>query len=155
MDVASILAVLFDLDGTLVTATRLRRGRIDSDVVDAVRAIATRYRVGVVSDGGAERQRDKLRATGLAPLMSTVVISGEHRAQKPSRRIFAIALAALRCAPDRVLFVGDDLRRDIAGASHAGMRACWVTNGRSSPTGGPRPDIEVDSVVALREVLRC
>ena len=148
---ADLAAVLFDLDGTLVG----RNVEDGAGPAEAVKAIAQRYRVGIVSDGGSDSQRTKLALTGLTEVMSVVVISGEVRAQKPSRKIFEHAVRKLGCPARALLFVGDDLRRDVDGARGAGLMTCWVAKGRSLPPGRTPPDVVVANIVELREVLAC
>ena len=48
---------------------------------------------------------------------------------KPDPAIYQPVLAQLELPKDRVLAVGDSLRTDIAGATSAGLAACWVLDG--------------------------
>ena len=157
---APIVAVLFDLDGTLVDRGRGdRRGPptacANGPVASAVLAVSRLCRLGIVSDGSAARQRAKLAASGLAALMSVVVISAEVGAQKPAAKIFQHALAELGSPAGQTLFVGDDLPRDIHGARAAGLKTCWVSHGRPLPPTEPAPDLIVETVADLPEALRC
>lgn len=47
---------------------------------------------------------------------------------KPHVRIFETALHQLQARPEEVVFIGDSLRADIAGAQAAGMKAIWRTS---------------------------
>lgn len=47
---------------------------------------------------------------------------------KPHSKIFEFALAQLQLQPQEVVFVGDNLKADIAGAQSAGMKAIWRKN---------------------------
>jgi HAD superfamily hydrolase (TIGR01459 family) len=63
---------------------------------------------------------------------------------KPDPAIYEPALARLGVPNDRVLAVGDSLRTDIAGATSAGLAACWVLDGLHGeglrhPDGGYHP----------------
>ena len=91
--------------------------RADPRVVSAVEAIGARYRVAIVSNGGALTQREKIARLGLGRRVGAVFISEEVGAEKPDPRIFRRALAWTECAADEVLFVGDDPERDIEGAA--------------------------------------
>jgi putative hydrolase of the HAD superfamily len=84
-----------------------------------------RFRVAVVSNfyGNLETV---CRETGLAPHVDAAIDSAVVRAEKPDRRIFDAALAALGVPPRRAVFVGDSLPRDMAGARAIGMRHVWV-----------------------------
>ena len=137
----------------------LRRGVLDGVSEDAsvtacVRRIARSHRTVVVSNGGAG-QRRKLAAAGLSDAFEHVVVSGEVRARKPSPAIFERATALLGVEPSSILHVGDDPEADIAGAAGAGLSTCWVARGREFPAGLPRPELVVQHVSELPEVLSC
>lgn len=95
-------------------------------ILAMVKRLATRCRLGLVTNGGSESQREKLRRAGLSELFSVVCISGESGFPKPAPQMFRSALAALDCSPSDAMFVGDSLNCDIQGAAAIGMRTCWV-----------------------------
>ncbi|MDM7888580.1 HAD family hydrolase [Curtobacterium sp. RHCJP20] len=82
--------------------------------------------VGVLTDGTEEQQRDKLAVTGLGDLVDVVCTSERIGVAKPDRRAFEQVAAELGVPVTACLFVGDDPRRDVAGARAAGMRAVLV-----------------------------
>jgi HAD superfamily hydrolase (TIGR01459 family) len=73
------------------------------------------------------------------------VLGGDVRSLgKPDPAIYEPALARLGVPKERVLAVGDSLRTDIAGATSAGLAACWVLDGLHGeglrrPDGGYHP----------------
>jgi len=83
-------------------------------------------RTGVVSNFDHRLPR-VLDALGLAPLLDVVVLPAEAGAAKPDPRIFALALEHLGARAAAAVYVGDDARDDIAGATAAGLRAIDVT----------------------------
>jgi putative hydrolase of the HAD superfamily len=58
---------------------------------------------------------------GLSPLRHRI-ISSEVGWLKPSPRFFEAVIRAADCAPDRIVFVGDNRINDFTGANAAGMR---------------------------------
>jgi len=64
-----------------------------------------------------------LAAAGLLEFFPVRVYSCETRFRKPHRRIFELALSALKTDPRDALFVGDRVKTDIRGAVRAGMCA--------------------------------
>jgi putative hydrolase of the HAD superfamily len=74
-----------------------------------------------------------LGGLGLGGLLDAVVTSAEAGARKPERRIFEVALEALRCRPERAIFVGDSLDIDIAGGRAAGIRSVLIDRAASAP----------------------
>ena len=92
----------------------------------AVRAIAERYPIAIVSDTGfaSGRAQDRLlERDGLLSLFTARVYSMEVGHAKPRREPFAAALRALGVRPDEAIHVGDIERTDVQGALAAGMRA--------------------------------
>jgi putative hydrolase of the HAD superfamily len=59
----------------------------------------------------------------LAPARSRCVISSLVGWRKPAPGFFAALTTAAGCAPAEILYVGDDPRNDVQGATAAGLRA--------------------------------
>jgi len=111
------------------------------------------YRLGVVSNGVAAHQRDKLEGASLAAAFDGMVFSGDLGVGKPDPRIFTAALDALGVLPAEAAMVGNSLRRDIAGAKGAGLRAIWVNRSGLARDGAIVPDAEITSLVEIRDAL--
>ena len=116
---------------------RLGLSRRTVAVLTAMRAD---WRIGVVTNGRADIQARKVAALGLAPLVDTIVLAAEHGtgAGKPEAAPFLAACLALGVPPARTVFVGDDLRCDIAGAGAVGMKTIWLPTtlvARPGPAG--------------------
>ena len=54
-----------------------------------------------------------------------LLISGQFGYRKPDERLFKAALTAMCMEPSEVLFVGNDMYRDIHGAQRSGSRRCF------------------------------
>jgi HAD superfamily hydrolase (TIGR01549 family) len=82
--------------------------------------------LGVVSNfyGNVGQILDEV---GLAPVLTTVIDSNRVGVSKPDPAIFALAVHALGCRPDEVLYVGDSFEKDVIGAHGAGLRTAWLT----------------------------
>jgi len=117
---------------------------------ETVRLLAERFAVGVITNGLPDLQHEKLRGLGLDGSFACVLVSGEGDVWKPMPEIFRLGAARLAKEPAACLYVGDDYRMDVAGASAAGMRACWFNAGRRpAPETPSRADCEV---AALAEI---
>ncbi|MFB6193703.1 MAG: HAD family hydrolase [Halobaculum sp.] len=90
------------------------------------------YRVGVLTNGVDEWQREKLAYHGLDEVVDAVVVSEEAGAHKPDREVFG--LAADRLAADERWMVGDDREADVEGARAAGWNAIHVAGPQEVPT---------------------
>ncbi|MFJ2572863.1 HAD family hydrolase [Streptomyces halstedii] len=122
------------------------------DGLEELRAVG--WRVGVATNGAADIQRAKLRATGISECVDGVFVSEEADARKPHTRHFA--LAAARCGTvlrDGGWMVGDNPVNDIGGGRSAGLSTIWIDNGRSWPPDVPGPDHVVPHARAAIDLL--
>ena len=101
--------------------------------LDAYRAVAARYPVGVLTNGFTEQQRAKLaRLPEVEALAAFAVVSEEVGVMKPDARLFAHVLDVARqstgldLAPADVLYVGDSFHSDVEGGIGAGWRVAWI-----------------------------
>ncbi|HEY3346886.1 MAG TPA: HAD family hydrolase [Nitrospirota bacterium] len=99
------------------------------------------FKIGVFSDYPAE---DKLAALGLEYTLFDVVADStmpEIDALKPNPRGFIYSADKMGLAPSEVLYVGDRVDVDIAGAAGAGMKGALVTWSTMRPFWKPKGDI--------------
>lgn len=123
---------------------------------DARRVLAALERAGIpygIVTNGRARKRHTLRLLGLERRAACVVVSGEHGCRKPDSALFQRAADALGAPPERILFVGDDPRRDVRGARAAGMRAAWLRRQRIWPWSRPSADAADAALASLGDVL--
>ncbi len=124
------------------------------DVRPALEALAAHYRLGLVTNGLACLQREKLAASGLGGYFQSVTVAGDVGVRKPDPAVFRQALASLGAEAAETAMVGNSLRSDIGGARAAGLRAVWA-NRQCEPLGdAPPPDAEIESLDALPQTLR-
>jgi FMN phosphatase YigB (HAD superfamily) len=82
------------------------------------------------------------------------VIADRIEVMKPRPDAFRTAIALLGLLPSEVLYVGDSLTVDVAGAAAAGLRTCWFDrDGREAPSGALRPDLIVRRLLELPALL--
>lgn len=120
-------------------------------------------RLGLVSNTGRTpgyALRTVLERSGLAPF-DALVFSNEHGQCKPEPSIFEELRAGLGVAPEKTLFVGDNLYADVFGAQRAGMRGVhFVPPVRGAAVAPPFehgltivPDATIQSLDELPEVV--
>ena len=97
----------------------------------AVRSLAERVPLAIVTDGHPPGQRGKLAAIGLERYFSAVVCSDEmgREARKPNPAGMLLALEMLGRPAEEVAVIGDRPDKDIAAALAAGVRAVRVQTG--------------------------
>ncbi|WP_344344408.1 HAD family hydrolase, partial [Kitasatospora putterlickiae] len=116
--------------------------------IDALRAArAAGWTLGIVSNGNTGPQLEKIRRTGLGPMVDGWVISEEADCVKPDPLIFEIA--AQRCGirptgdwATHTWMIGDHAPADIAGAELAGLRSVWLHHGRPWAEPAYRPTLK-------------
>jgi putative hydrolase of the HAD superfamily len=120
-------------------------------------------RTGIVSDGNAYVQSRKLAGLhGLADAFDVVVLTDLLGSgfSKPSPVPFRVACRLLDVEPSATIYVGNDPRKDFAGARAAGLRT--IRFGSVPDEGGGTPvvagpvddaDVAVDTFAALEPVL--
>lgn len=115
--------------------------------------LSRRYRLGIVSNFYGNLMT-VCRESGLGPYLTVVVDSARVGCTKPDPRIFLLALAELGAEPAQAVFVGDSLRRDMAGARAVGMAHIWLTT-EPAPREGPccPNDPIIHTLEGLREIL--
>lgn len=97
-----------------------------TDCLEALRSIEPRPRLGVLTNGDSNQQRDKLARFGLIDLLDGVFVSSEIGFAKPDPRSFLTACDALGVPPGETLFVGDSLEVDALAAIEAGLVGVWL-----------------------------
>lgn len=108
---------------------------------------------GLVTNGPAERQADKVAALGLDTDLDTVVYAGDLPRRKPHAAPFEQALSDLDVPPERALYVGDSLAYDVAGAHTAGLPVAWCRHDADESPDPYRPDHVLDSLADLPGLL--
>jgi HAD superfamily hydrolase (TIGR01509 family) len=106
-------------------AYRSGRPALLSGARAAVRMLARRFVLGLVTAGSRGRVRQQLREFGLGDLFSARVFSEDSQRKKPHPAPLQIALKLLRAKPQECVYVGD-APEDIEMARHAGVRAIGV-----------------------------
>jgi len=107
--------------------------------------------LGLVTNGDATQQRDKIERYGLAGFFSAILIEGEFGTGKPDVTVYRHVLRALDAEPDEAWMAGDHLEFDVEAPQRLGLRGAWVDRqGRGLPAGSPvRPDRIVRSLTEL------
>jgi putative hydrolase of the HAD superfamily len=82
-------------------------------------------KVGVITNGGTERQQRKLESLGISSWFDVILISETEGVRKPDTEIFRRALDRCGVQACEAIFVGDHPDTDIGGALQAGLRAVW------------------------------
>lgn len=87
------------------------------------------YRLGIITDGDAERQKRKIKLLGIGGFFDEVIFTKEFGTSKPSSAPFREMADRLKADPRRSFYVGDNPLIDFQGAKEAGMRTFRLLQG--------------------------
>lgn len=111
--------------------------RLYTDTFDCLSRLRARFRVGILTNGAALMQRQKIQTRGLGTRVDLIVISEEIGYAKPAPESFKIACDRLGIVPGHVLYIGDDPRIDIDGATNAGLHTALLVRNTSPGEAAP------------------
>lgn len=110
-------------------------------------------RIGLITNGPADVQRDKIVLLDLARHVDFTLISGEFGIAKPDPAIFAEGLRLGRATVEETVFIGDSPEYDVLGARAFGLRAIWMNRPGHIWAAAPPPPPEVRSIADVRVLL--
>lgn len=141
-------ALAVELGETFPTHRR-KRHIVYDDARAALEHLGRSYRLGLLTNGASDLQREKIEGAGLARYFDDIVISGDVGVGKPSSRIYEIMLSRLKVTPQQAVMIGNSLRSDVAGARKVGMKTIWVNRTGDARIDGIAPDLEVSDLAEL------
>lgn len=93
---------------------------LDEDLAEVTYALAKRYRLGILSNLGAEWGEILEERFAFSERFEPRIISGEVQCQKPEPEIFGILIKASGVGGEHIAFI-DDRRENLEVAKHFGM----------------------------------
>ncbi|HMA20176.1 MAG TPA: HAD family hydrolase [Gemmatimonadaceae bacterium] len=156
IDVEAIWSTLLAQEGIDAAPTRRRLARVLAqfyrgisrkrlqlypDVKRTLDELRAAYRLALVSDAQPCFALPEIRAVGLAGYFKPIVISARYGFRKPDPRLFEKALAMMKLTPAEVIYVGNDMYRDIHGAQRLGIRSIFIDSNQGERShADTRPD---------------
>lgn len=138
---------------------RNRSLRLFPEVPELLEQLHGRLKLGMITNGPADVQRQEVVTLGLERFFDPVLIEGEMGRGKPHPQVFEHARSVVGCDPHELLFVGNSYRHDIAPVIEHGWRTFWVrrpsdvapsaAGPEEAPDGAPMPDFVADSLELL------
>ena len=126
-----------------------------ADTVNALRALKTRYRLGIISN--IDESLFAHTAKLLEVPFDWVVTAESVGSYKPSQRNFEVALKRMGLGREKVLHAAQSRRHDIAAVKPMGWATVWVNRYGLEPdpagSGSAQPDLEVPDLRTLVELL--
>jgi len=119
---------------------------------EVYQVVASRYEVGIITNGFAETQQLKIERFGFGETARHIVISEHVGVMKPHPKIFDYATELAGCDRSDILYIGDSVNSDIVGGRQAGWKVGWFTR-HASHNGEVSADIIFDDFDKLRKRL--
>ena len=124
-------------------------------VEETIRRLHQKYHLAIISDGQTAYAVPELNAVGLSGYFDPIIISGDFGYRKPDERLFTTALTAMKMKPSEVLFVGNDMFRDVYGAQKLGMKTVFFkSNQGTQEKEGVKPNYIIYSFPELLNAIR-
>jgi len=124
------------------------------EVKNVLEELQPRFKLAAVSDAQSAWALPEMRAVGIDAYFDPIIVSGDFGFRKPDKRIFEAALRGLNLPPENVLFVGNDMYRDVYGAQQFGLKTLYFSSNQGRKTAeGVEPDYIIYQFVELRKAI--
>jgi len=111
-------------------------------------------KIGIVSDAPVKQAWLRLAELRMIDFFDFVIAREKGGKFKPHPIPFKKALAKLKVKPGEILFVGDNPKRDIAGAKGMGMKTALAGYGQVIKEKSVKPDFELNSIRDLMQIIK-
>ena len=116
----------------LYRAISRKRLQLYPDVKKVLDELRPNYRMALISDAQPCYALPEMKAVGLDGYFDPVIISAYYGFRKPDARLIKKALDAMKLGPAEVICVGNDMYRDIYGASRLGIKTIFVDSNQGT-----------------------
>jgi len=114
-------------------------------------------KVGIITDGRPEGQRNKIQALGLESIMDDIIITddlGGEQFRKPCDIAFRIMMTRWRLNPSDILYIGDNIAKDFQAPLQLGIRSYFYNNPNSLYHSNTSSNISIDELSDIKDLQR-
>ncbi|MBI4558663.1 MAG: HAD family hydrolase [Candidatus Hydrogenedentes bacterium] len=136
-------AIAHELAHTFATAILIHSPVPIEGALDAVRAAADRFPIGLLSDSGVSpgsSLKALLERHGFLPYLKVLTFSDEVQVSKPQSLMFETAARSLGVNPSELLHIGDLEYTDVVGAHAVGAKAALFAGDNTRHLGATQAD---------------
>jgi len=124
------------------------------DVKNILDELLPCFKLAALSDAQSVWAVPEMRAVGIEAYFHPIIVSGDFGFRKPDKRIFEAALNGLGLRPENILFVGNDMYRDVYGAKQFDMKTVFFSSNQGRKTAKwVEPDYIIYQFAELREAI--
>lgn len=113
--------------------SRNRNLKMFPDAEILLKALKGKVRMGLITNGPADIQRQEIATLGIGHLFEHVYIEGEVGYGKPLPELFTKISREVEVEPENILFIGNSYAHDVRPALAAGWHAIWVRRASDVP----------------------
>jgi putative hydrolase of the HAD superfamily len=136
-------------------ASSCYRLQLYNGVEEIIKQLLLKYRLAILSDGQAAYAVPELNAVGLLGSFDPVIISGDFGYRKPDPRLFECTLSIMQMQPSEVLYVCNDMYRDVYGAQQVGIKTVFFRSNQGlQEKNGVQPDYIIYTFPELLDAVR-
>jgi putative hydrolase of the HAD superfamily len=129
-----------------------KRLELYPDVLSGLENLQKHFTMGLISDAQPCFAHPEMHLMGLHGFFSPLIISAEYGYRKPDKRLFQHALVELKAEPSEVIYIGNDMFRDIFGASQMGIKTIFFqTNQGTQSHPNTEPSYIARSFVEVQQ----
>lgn len=112
------------------------------DVPPVLEHLRDRYKLGLITDGPAQQQRNKIDALGLTERLDAIIVTDElvPGMSKPHPRAFELIAERLAVEACRCTYVADNAAKDFVAPNALGWRTVRVRRDEGVYQSAPAPD---------------
>ncbi len=124
------------------------------DALTLLKKLYGNHTLALITNGIAEVQHRRIKASGLDKFFPVVVISEEIGYPKPEPYFFDITLKRLNKPPkEEVLIIGDSLTSDIAGGNMSEIDTCWFNPEKKPNDCTVKPTYTISKLTGLLDIV--
>ena len=121
------------------------------DVIPCLNILRSR-KLGIISNGEKDQQRQKLRDLNILDRFKVIIISDDIGISKPDPKIFWHGCKTANEKPADCYYVGDNFNTDAKAASEAGLKGIWLNMEKNK--GKDTTLMEIRTLFQLPEVIQ-
>jgi putative hydrolase of the HAD superfamily len=124
-----------------------------TDALPVLESFQNKYKLGLLTNGAADIQQMKIYGARIEKYFDCIVIAGKVGFGKPDLRIFELIAECMKLEPEKIMMIGDNIKRDLIGAKKAGMTTVWLNRNGAVENNDLKPDYQIEDLFQLKEFL--
>jgi putative hydrolase of the HAD superfamily len=126
--------------------------KVDDDIHHTLATLARKVPLVAITNGNVNLQQ-----IGIDTYFTHVLHATKEQRMKPYPDMFNKAATLLSLAPEHILHVGDNLEKDVWGATRAGFKSAWFAYDRPMNLNTEQvltlPHVQLDSLASIEYLL--